>query len=324
MKKEKDSFPIHIVILCCILLTTIISVVSLFLFFCSITPEDLKNAFHYNDIFPEKTSSAPEESSIPETETEESSVPETIAKESSAPKTVSKKPPAAISEQAETEPSVPFSDTLDELGNSSDLEIQDVPENIYFVMVDTAMGPMMYYNQGDRRWADYLYGGEDPMEGYGCGPTAVSMLISSFSIEGGGSTPVDLAEWSFKNGCFASGSGSYHKLIPQALSAYGFSVESVSDLKRQHVSDLLSTGHVLVALMGKGTLTKNGHFILITKLLENGNVRIADPNSYENSRKEWDLNLLLSELKRGAASGGPLWSVQNKPADPPQTEGYKH
>jgi len=61
--------------------------------------------------------------------------------------------------------------------------------------------------------------------------------------------------------------------------------------------------------MGKGTLTNNGHFILITKLLEDGNVRIADPNSYENSRKEWELDLLLSELMRGAASGGPLWAV---------------
>ena len=148
------------------------------------------------------------------------------------------------------------------------------------------------------------------MEGYGCGPTAVAMLVSSFSVEGGGSTPVEIADWSLENGCYALHSGSYHSLIPRALTAYGFSVEGVTDRSRQNVSDLLSNGHVLVALMGKGTLTGNGHFILITQILENGNVRIADPNSYENSRKEWDPDLLLSELKKSYDNGGPLWAVK--------------
>ena len=30
----------------------------------------------------------------------------------------------------------------------------------------------------------------------------------------------------------------------------------------------------------------------------------------ETSRKEWELDLLLSELKKGTASGGPLWAVK--------------
>ena len=65
--------------------------------------------------------------------------------------------------------------------------------------------------------------------------------------------------------------------------------------------------------MGKGTLTDNGHFIIIAQLTENGNVYIADPANYENSTKEWDLQQLINELKRSYDSGGPLWSVSLNP-----------
>lgn len=199
----------------------------------------------------------------------------------------------------------------DEIGIASDLTQADAPEEeLYYVMLDTALGPMTYYHQGDLRWADYLYGGHDPMRGYGCGPTAAAMLISSFSTEGGGCTPVDIADWAAENGCYALHSGSYHKIIPEALRAYGFTVESVTERSSERASALLNEGYVLAALMGKGTLTQNGHFILITKRLENGNVRIADPNSYENSRKEWELDLLMRELQTSYDSGGPLWAVR--------------
>ena len=83
----------------------------------------------------------------------------------------------------------------------------------------------------------------------------------------------------------------------------------MTERSQEHVSDLLKEGSILIALMGKGSLTQNGHFIIITQILENGNVRIADPNSYSNSTKEWKLSQLLSELKQSRDSGAPLWSV---------------
>lgn len=208
--------------------------------------------------------------------------------------------------------SVPFLESTKELGEISDLSMEDSYEeeiSIYSVMLDTSMGPMLYYNQSDIRWAEYLYGGSDPMKKYGCGPTAVSMVINSFSPDRLGATPVELADWAFANGEYAPQGGSYHSLIPNALSAYGLEVNSVKNHSHEHAAELLNTGHILVALMGKGSLTENGHFILITKLLDNGNVHIADPNSYANSTKEWSLNQLLSELKGSHDSGAPLWAV---------------
>lgn len=208
--------------------------------------------------------------------------------------------------------SVPYLVSSKELGDISDLSIEDSYEkqlSQYSVMLDTSMGPMLYYNQSDIRWADYLYGGGDPMKKYGCGPTAVSMLINSFSPNCSGATPVNMADWAAANGEYAPKGGSYHSLIPDSLSAYGLDVEGVKDRSLKNVSSLLGSGHIMVALMGRGALTQNGHFILITKLLENGNVHIADPNSYTNSTKEWSLEQLLSELKGSHDSGGPMWSV---------------
>ncbi len=212
---------------------------------------------------------------------------------------------------ASKDASIPYLESTGEQGDissfSSDIEDSETLETIYTVMLDTGCGPMLYYHQGDLRWGNYLYGGEDPMNKYGCGPTAVSMIINSFSDTP--VTPTTLADWSTENGGYALHSGSYHSLIPDALTAYGFDVESVTDRSYEHVSDLLSSGHILVALMGKGSLTKNGHFVLFTKLLDNGEVRIADPANYENCSKDWDLEQLLSELKKVYDNGAPLWSV---------------
>ena len=197
-----------------------------------------------------------------------------------------------------------------ELGEIKDFEIcltQEKDEDAYYYIMDSAIGPMIYYNQGDSRWADYLYGGKDPMWSHGCGPTAAAMVISSFSPAS--LTPPEAAEWAASNGFYARGQGSYHSLITGSLTAYGLNVQSVTERSQEHVSDLLKEGSILIALMGKGSLTQNGHFIIITQILENGNVRIADPNSYSKSTKEWKLSQLLSELKQSRDSGAPLWSV---------------
>lgn len=198
-----------------------------------------------------------------------------------------------------------------DLGDTADFNAEpvfpDQEDSIYSCILDTALGAMLYYNQGDLRWKTYLYGGSDPMSRYGCGPTCVAMLINSFTSES--VTPIEMADWAAQNGCFARKGGSFHCLIPDSLSAFGLQVDSVTEYTAENAAQLLQTGHVLVALMGKGSLTNNGHFIIIAQLKENGNVYIADPANYENSTKEWNLQQLMDELKRVYDSGGPLWAV---------------
>lgn len=214
--------------------------------------------------------------------------------------------PAPAEDDSSQTPYIEFSGAE---GDVSHLQAEgtDPSDQVYLYMLDTQMGPMLYYHQGDIRWGDYLYGGEDPMSSYGCGPTAIAMVINSFSESS--VDPTDMADWAAENGYYALHGGSYHSLIPDALAAYGLKVESVTDRSREHVEELLSSGHILVALMGRGALTKNGHFVLFTNLLDSGKISIADPVNYENCTMEWDLDQLLLELKKSYDSGGPLWAV---------------
>ena len=198
-----------------------------------------------------------------------------------------------------------------DLGQASAFRTEPVfvpqEDSIFMFMLDTSLGSMLYYSQGDVRWKDYLYGGQDPISRYGCGPVCVAMIINSFSPTG--VSPIEMADWAAANGCYARHGGSYHCLIPDSLSAFGLQVESVTDRSVEHVSELLNSGHILVALMGRGSLTQNGHFIIIAQLCANGNVYIADPANFENCTKEWELQLLMDELKDAYDSGGPLWAV---------------
>lgn len=209
----------------------------------------------------------------------------------------------------------PFLEHSTELGEISNFSGDPVfppqEDSIYSCMLDTAMGPLLYYNQGDIRWKSYLYGGKDPISRYGCGPVCVAMIINSFSSTS--VSPIEMADWATQNGCYAPQSGSYHSLIPKSLSAFGLQVESVTERTAENAADLLRSGHILVALMGRGSLTQNGHFIIIAQLRENGNVYIADPANYENCSKEWNLEQLMKELKRSYDSGGPLWAVSRGP-----------
>lgn len=208
---------------------------------------------------------------------------------------------------AETVPHIERSNNL----GTADFDAEPIflpqEDSIYTFMLDTSIGPMLYYCQGDIRWKNYLYGGIDPISRYGCGPTCVAMVINSFSSTS--VTPIEMADWAAANGEFAKHGGSYHSLIPNSLSAFGLKVESVSDRSAENAAELLRTGHILVALMGKGSLTQNGHFIIIAQLCSNGNVYIADPANYENCTKEWNLQQLMDELKRVYDAGAPLWAV---------------
>lgn len=220
---------------------------------------------------------------------------------------------AELEQKALADKSIPQITLAADMGDTSNLSAEPVfpdQDSIYSCFLDTALGAMLYYNQGDSRWKAYLYGGTDPMGRYGCGPTCVAMIINSFGKNS--VSPVEMADWAAQNGCFARNGGSYHCLIPDSLSAFGLNVESVAERTPEQAAKLLRSGHILVALMGKGSLTSNGHFIIIVQIKENGNVYIADPANYENTTKEWNLQQLMDELKQVYDNGGPLWAVSVK------------
>lgn len=163
---------------------------------------------------------------------------------------------------------------------------------------------VVYFNQLDSRWAKQSYG-QDRIGTHGCGPTSMSIVVST--LTGTTVDPVQMAQWSYDNGYYCRGEGSYHSLIPGAAQNWGLSVQQ--NMNGQDVVDALSNGKLIVAIMAKGHFTKGGHFIVLRGITSEGKVLVADPASVKRSNQEWDLSIILDEARKGAGAGGPFWAI---------------
>ncbi len=182
--------------------------------------------------------------------------------------------------------------------------------NIDYKKEDTPKGytiPIIQYSQKDPAWGNYLYGGMDPMATHGCGPTALSIVVSSLSDTK--ITPVDAANWSVSNGCYSPDNGSVHRLIPAGSQNYGLRVEKLSALTPDTFRLALSFDKLLVLLMGPGDFSDSGHFIVAYGYDENGSILVADPASQERSNQHWPADMLINQLSVYAQDGGPVWAV---------------
>lgn len=184
-------------------------------------------------------------------------------------------------------------------------------EGIYDLMLSSTAGPLTYYNQGDARWKDSLYGKRDPFFQYGCGPTVMAMVVTTLSGEL--VTPPQMGEWSAENNCWCPGQGSYHNLIPDSAKAYGLDVQSLGNCSVAQMKEALAAGKLLVILVRPGDFTDRGHFLIVTEETENGMFRIADSGTYENTKVDWEPELVRSNLNRNAGYGGPVWAIGPAP-----------
>ena len=164
---------------------------------------------------------------------------------------------------------------------------------------------VVYFNQLDQQYANKPYG-TDNIGGYGCGPTSMSIVVSSLTDDI--VDPVEMAEWAYKNGGWCSKSGSYHSLIPNAAKAWGLPVEGCTASEPQRILDALGSGKLVVAIMTKGHFTSGGHFIVL-RGVKGGQILVADPASYKRSEKSWNLSIILNEASKRAGAGGPFWII---------------
>ena len=163
-----------------------------------------------------------------------------------------------------------------------------------------------YYNQTAERWADEPYG-SDRIGGYGCGPTAMAMVISSLTDTT--VDPIQMAQHCVDHGYWARKHGSYRTIVSGVAEDFGLTCTSLppDQADEETVSRYLSNGQLIVALMGPGHFTNRGHFILLRGVTLDGSILVADPASPERSLTTWDLELIVDELSSSRDSGGPLW-----------------
>ena len=162
----------------------------------------------------------------------------------------------------------------------------------------------VYYCQSEAPWADAPYG-PDHVGGYGCGPTAMAMVVSTLT-----NTVVDpaqMAQWAYENGYCAPGSGSYLSIVEGMADDYGLTAVPFENWSADALCRELASGLLFVALMGPGHFTNGGHFIILRGITLEGKVLVADPNSRERSLAAWDPQLILDELSASRSNGAPLW-----------------
>lgn len=167
---------------------------------------------------------------------------------------------------------------------------------------------VVYYNQADVRWKDKPYGRTGTIGRSGCGPTALSIAVSSLTDKK--VDPVQMSKWAYENGYYSEGVGSYHTLIPNGAKYFGLKVEGCTANEPQRIIDALAKGKLVIAIMAKGNFTNSGHFIVLIGVTADKRILVADPVSRNRSEKEWGLSIILNEANKGADAGGPFWIIE--------------
>lgn len=158
-----------------------------------------------------------------------------------------------------------------------------------------------YYMQTDKKWSNRPYG-SSTIGVAGCGPTSLAMVVSGLTNKN--VTPVDVANWSYRNGFFINGVGSSWSLMTEGAKHYGLKVEQLSKNNPSRIVSELSKGNPIIVSMGRGNFTRSGH-IMVLRGIKNGKVLVSDPASKTRSDKLWDLSLIISQSSK--KSNSPFW-----------------
>ncbi len=161
------------------------------------------------------------------------------------------------------------------------------------------------YKQGDQRWGwkPYRVPGESSTIGSaGCGPTCAAMAIATLKDKR--VTPETTCAWSVSHGYKALKQGTYYSYFKAQLAAYDIGCEQLLGSRilnqpshpiHEKVREYLRQGCWIIALMGPGTWTKGGHFVLVWDWDEK--IRILDPASSADKRLNGDPAAFRREVR---------------------------
>lgn len=147
----------------------------------------------------------------------------------------------------------------------------------------------------DNRWRNFPYGRSGTISSSGCGPTSLTMVVVGLT----GDTSVNpkiAADWSAASGYRVEGVGTSWGLFPAGVSHWGFRCEELS-VSSTAISQKLREGKTLIASMGPGHFTSQGHFIVLRGITKNGKILVNDPNSRSRSEQEWSVSIIVNEAK---------------------------
>ena len=151
--------------------------------------------------------------------------------------------------------------------------------------------------QWDERWGYAIY--RDNMIAInGCGPTALAMVAAGLTGDAG-ITPDRVARYAAEQGYYEGDAGTSWTLMTEGAAAFGVIGQEIG-LSREQVFAELESGHPVICSMRPGDFTSTGHFIVLVGI-EDGKIRVNDPNSRARSQVLWEYDRLESQINN-------LWS----------------
>lgn len=159
--------------------------------------------------------------------------------------------------------------------------------------ISIAGGGVPFFLQWDERWGYTTYG-SDLMGLTGCGPTALSMvavyLTHDYSLN-----PLYVAEFAMNNGYYdyENSTGTYWSLMSTGAESLGLTYGELP-IDNESLIRALDAGHPIIAIMGPGDFTSEGHFIVITGY-DDGYVTVNDPNSINRSEMLWPIDTITEQ-----------------------------
>ena len=128
----------------------------------------------------------------------------------------------------------------------------------------------------------------------GCGANAVSMVVSYLTGEND-QTPYTLFRWAAENGLYW-GSGLDHAALTKMAALYGVRGRWIKPDK-DAILAALNAGQPVIAHMGRGTFTDNGHYIVLRGVAPDGTIYVNDPATLDRSKETYSLDLIIEESK---------------------------
>lgn len=161
------------------------------------------------------------------------------------------------------------------------------------------------YLQMDTRWKNKPYratGESSTIGSAGCGPSCAAMVIATLKDKS--VTPETTCAWSIAHGYKALRQGTYYSYFKPQMAAYGIECRQLLGNRilnqpnhpiHNQVKEYLRQGYYVIALMGPGTWTKGGHFVLVWDW--DDKVRINDPASTKGARLNGDPAAFRNEVR---------------------------
>lgn len=152
------------------------------------------------------------------------------------------------------------------------------------------------YYQYQSPWGKIKFG-DGNIASSGCSITCLAMVISYLTDDT--VTPDELAAWA-GNRFHVPEVGQGWGIFPAAAREYDINCVGLGE-SMNNVINALKSEKPVIASMGAGTFTKNGHFIVLRGIDENGKILVNDPNDNGNKRhfyRSFEIGLIKREAKQ--------------------------